>query len=49
LAAGGSLVAGIAAVMVRARGTAEDITGVVAPALLLTVLSVVDAVVAAIL
>jgi hypothetical protein len=49
LAAAGLLVAGIATVMVLARGTGEDITGVVAPALLLTVLSVVAAVVAAVL
>jgi len=49
LAGGGLLVAGIATVMLLARGTGEDITGVVAPALLLTVLSVVAAVVAAIL
>jgi hypothetical protein len=49
LAAGGLMVAGIATVMVLARGTGEDITGVVAPALLLTLLSVVAAVVAAIL
>jgi hypothetical protein len=49
LAAGGLMVAGIATVMVLARGTGEDITGVVAPALLLTILSVVAAVVAAIL
>ena len=49
LAAGGLLVAGIATVMVLARGSGEDITGVVAPALLLTLLSIVAAVVAAIL
>jgi hypothetical protein len=49
LAVGGLTVAGIAAVMLLARGTEEDITGVVAPALLLTVLSVVAALVAAIL
>jgi hypothetical protein len=49
LAAGGLMVAGIVTVMVLARGTGEDITGVVAPALLLTVLSVVAAVVADIL
>ncbi len=49
LAAGGLLVAGIVTVMVLARGTGEDITGVVAPALLLTVLSLVAAVVAAVL
>ncbi|GGO32545.1 hypothetical protein [Micromonospora parathelypteridis] len=49
LAVGGLMVAGIATVMVLARGTGEDIAGVVAPALLLTLLSVVAAVVAAIL
>jgi hypothetical protein len=49
LAGGGLLVAGIATVILLARGTGEDITGVVAPALLLTVLSVVAAVVAAVL
>jgi hypothetical protein len=49
LAAGGLMVAGIATVMVLARGTGEDITGVVAPALLLTVLSTVAAAVAAVL
>ena len=49
LAAGGVLVAGIVTVMVLARGTGEDITGVVAPALLLTIISVAAAVVAAVL
>jgi hypothetical protein len=49
LAVGALTVAGIAAVMLLARGTEEDITGVVAPALLLTVLSAVAAVVAGIL
>ncbi|MEU7753002.1 hypothetical protein AB0B57_23060 [Micromonospora sp. NPDC049101] len=49
LATGGLMVAGVATVMVLARGTGEDITGVVAPALLLVLLSVVAAVVAAIL
>ena len=49
LAAGGVLVAGIVTVIVLARGTGEDITGVVAPALLLTVVSVLAAVVAAVL
>ncbi|GIF72174.1 hypothetical protein [Asanoa siamensis] len=48
LAVGGLTVAGIVTVMVLARGTGEDITGVVAPALLLVALSVVTAVVAAI-
>ncbi|PYC66895.1 hypothetical protein C7C45_23710 [Micromonospora arborensis] len=49
LATGGLMVAATATVMVLARGTGEDITGVVAPALLLTLLSAVAAVVAAIL
>ena len=49
LATGGLMVAGVATVMLLASGTGEDITGVVAPALLLTLLSVVAAVVAAIL
>ena len=49
LAGGVLIAAGIATVMVLARGTGEDITGVVAPALLLAVLSLVAAVVAAIL
>ena len=49
LAAGALMVAGIATVMVLARGTGEDITGVVAPALLLMLLSLGAAVVAAIL
>jgi hypothetical protein len=49
LAVGILTVAAIVTVMVLARGTGEDITGVVAPALLLTVLSVVAAVVATVL
>ncbi|MFC3499529.1 hypothetical protein ACFOOK_00750 [Micromonospora krabiensis] len=49
LVASGLLAAGIATIMVLARGTGEDITGVVAPALLLTALSLVAAVAAAIL
>ncbi|WP_433220678.1 hypothetical protein ACQP00_18490 [Dactylosporangium sp. CS-047395] len=38
------MVAGIVAVMVLARGTGEDITGVAAPALLLAVLSLAVAI-----
>ena len=45
----GLMVAGIATLMFLARGTGEDITGIVAPALLLTFLSSVVAIVAAIL
>jgi hypothetical protein len=48
LATAGLMVAGIITVMVLARGTGEDITGVVAPALLLALVSVVAAVVAAV-
>ncbi|GIF69932.1 hypothetical protein Ais01nite_79670 [Asanoa ishikariensis] len=49
LAVGALMVAGIVTVMLLARGTGEDITGVVAPALLLTILSVVAAVVATVM
>lgn len=49
IAFGGLMVAGIATLMFLARGTGEDITGIVAPALLLTLVSGVAAVVAAIL
>jgi hypothetical protein len=42
------MVAGIATVMLLARGTGEDITGVVAPALLVTLASSLVAVVAAV-
>ena len=42
----GLMVAGIATVMFLARGTGEDITGVVAPALLITIVSGVVAIVA---
>ena len=42
------MAAGIATVMVLARGTGEDIAGVVAPALLVIILSVVTAVVTAV-
>jgi spore maturation protein SpmA len=40
------MVAGIAILMVLARGTGEDITGIVAPALLITFVSGVVAIVA---
>jgi len=43
------MVTGIVALMVLARGKGEDITGIVAPALLITIISVVVALVAAIL
>ncbi len=43
-----SMVAGIATLMVLARGTGEDITGIVAPALLITFASIVVATVAAV-
>jgi hypothetical protein len=43
------MVAGIAAVMVLSRGKGEDITGIVAPALLVTFISSVVAIVAAVL
>lgn len=43
------MVAGIAALMLLSRGTGEDITGIVAPALLITIVSAVVAVVAAVL
>jgi hypothetical protein len=43
------MVAGIAALMVLSRGTGEDITGIVAPALLITFASSVAATVAAVL
>ena len=43
------MVAGIAALMVLSRGKGEDITGIVAPALLLTIVSSVVAIVAAVL
>lgn len=44
----GLMVAGIATLMFLARGTGEDITGIVAPALLVTSLSSVVAIVAAV-
>ena len=43
------MVAGIVALMVLSRGKGEDITGIVAPALLITIVSGVVAIVAAIL
>jgi hypothetical protein len=49
IAVSGLMVAGIATVMFLARGTGEDITGVVAPALLITLVSGVIAIVATIL
>jgi spore maturation protein SpmA len=45
----GLMVAGIATLMFLARGTGEDITGIVAPALLITLLSGVVAIVAVVL
>ena len=45
----GLMVVGIATLMVLARGKGEDITGIVAPALLITFLSTVVAIVAAVL
>ena len=45
----GLIVTGIATLMFLARGTGEDITGIVAPALLVTFLSSVVAIVAAVL
>ena len=46
LAVSGLMIAGIATVMFLARGTGEDITGVVAPALLITLVSGIVALVA---
>ena len=43
------MVAGIVALMVLSRGKGEDITGIVAPALLITIVSGLVAIVAAIL
>ncbi len=45
----GLIVAGIATLMFLARGTGEDITGIVAPAILITFLSSVAAVGATVL
>jgi spore maturation protein SpmA len=44
----GVMVAGIATLMFLSRGTGEDITGIVAPALLVTFLSSIVAIVAAV-
>lgn len=43
------MMTGIVTLMVLARGTGEDITGIVAPALLFTFISAVVAVVAAVI
>jgi hypothetical protein len=43
------MVAGIAALMVLSRGKGEDITGIVAPALLVTIVASVAATIAAVL
>jgi hypothetical protein len=49
IALGALMVAGIATLMVLARGTGEDITGIVAPALLITIVSGAVATVTAVL
>ena len=49
IAAAALMLAGIATVMFLARNTNEDITGVVSPALLITLVSVAAAVAAAVL
>jgi len=49
LTIGALMVAGIVALMVLSRGKGEDITGIVAPALLITIVSGFVAIVAAIL
>ena len=49
MALGALMLAGIVALMLLARGTGEDITGIVAPALLVTFVSAVVAIVAAVL
>ncbi len=46
IALGVIMLTGIATLMVLARGTGEDITGIVAPALLITFISIVVAIVA---
>lgn len=46
IAVSGLMVAGIVTLMLLARGTGEDITGIVAPALLITFISTVVAIVA---
>ena len=43
------MVSGIVALMIISRGKGEDITGIVAPALLLTLISGIVAIVAAVL
>ena len=43
------MVAGIVTLMVLSRGKGEDITGIVAPALLITIISSVVSIVAALL
>ena len=48
IAVGAVMVAGIATLMILARGKGEDITGIVAPALLITFASSVVAIVAAV-
>ena len=48
IAVAGLMVAGIVTLMILARGTGEDITGIVAPALLITIVSVFVATVAAV-
>jgi hypothetical protein len=48
IAVGLLMVAGIATLMVLSRGTGEDITGIVAPALLITFASSVVATIAAV-
>ena len=45
---GGLMLAGIATLMFLARGTGEDITGIVAPALLIAFLSCAVAILAAV-
>ncbi len=49
IALGVLMLAGIATLMLLTRGTGEDITGIVAPALLITLVSVVVATVTAVL
>jgi hypothetical protein len=48
IALAGLMVAGIVTLMVLSRGTGEDITGIVAPALLITIVSSVVAIIAAV-
>jgi hypothetical protein len=49
IALGGLMVAGIVTLMILSRGKGEDITGIVAPALLVTIMSGIVASVAAVL